>query len=254
MRKTLVLCTALLALAAAMGGIAVARYSAATPAAAPAAALAVPAATPVSFTAAVPPASAAAEAPPAPQRDADLPTIEVKPRLTHAAPDDDGTMPARPVILHNRDGRVVETSPPPHTSRSHTTAAVVDHAALGGAAQPIAGPILSVAGRTVHLFGVRAADARERCASGRGAAASCAEAARAALAARLSGNPSVTCNSPPGQQSDDPGFICHDATGADLGGLLVAEGLALVDRRSSFQYLGAEDTARLSRRGLWSYR
>jgi endonuclease YncB( thermonuclease family) len=251
MRKSLVLCTALAALAAAIGGMAVARY----PAPMPGAARADTATTPVSFTAEVPPASAAAEAPPerpARQRDADLPTIEVKPRLTHAAPDDDGTMPARPVTIHNRDGRVVEHSPPPPRP-SRATAPVVDPAMLGGAARPVAGPILSIEGRTVHLFGVRAADARERCAGGRGASASCAEAARAALAVRLSGNPSVTCNKPPGQ-GDDPGFICHDAAGADLGGLLVAEGLALVDRRSSFQYIGAEDTARVSRRGLWSYR
>ena len=129
----------------------------------------------------------------------------------------------------------------------------IDPATLGGAARPVGGPGLSIAGRMVHLFGVRAPAARERCAPGDGAAAACSDAARAALMARLAANPSVTCAMPRGQ-GGDAGFVCRDSAGVDLGGLLVSQGLALVDRSSSYQYVGEEDAARASRRGLWRYR
>ena len=249
MRKTLGIGAALLALAAAIGGIEAGRHAGGAPDFAPASR----SATPTAFAAVVQPANAAAESPSPAQRDADLPSVEVKPYIVHTAPGEDGTLPARPVTFQQRDPRVVERSTPLPPRRPHATAVALDPATLGGAARPVSGPILSIAGRTVHLFGLRAADARERCAPGRGAAASCADAASAALAARFSANPSVTCTMPPGQ-GDDPGFVCRDSAGVDLGGLLVAQGLALVDRRSSYQYVGEEDTARASRRGLWRYR
>ena len=47
----------------------------------------------------------------------------------------------------------------------------------------------------------------------------------------------------------DPGYVCHDSTGVDLGRLLVAAGLALADTSHSYQYLGAQDGARSARRG-----
>ena len=61
------------------------------------------------------------------------------------------------------------------------TGVALNPAAVAGPARPIAGPILSVGGRTVRLFGVRPADAREHCGPGSGVAASCVSAANAAL-------------------------------------------------------------------------
>ncbi len=97
---------------------------------------------------------------------------------------------------------------------------------------------------------MRPADARDRCGED---GASCGEAARAALAQRLAGNPGVTCALPPGQDGD-PGYICHDSRGVDLGRLLVIEGLALADTTHSYQYLTAQDGARVAHQGLWRYR
>ena len=248
MRKSFSICAALVALAAGIGVFA--PWHAAR---APETAVAGSSMVPASFTAVLPPADADTEAPPPAQPGADLPSIEVKPHIVHAVPDDAATLPAPPTIFHKLDGRLVERSTPVPAPPSRATKVAISQAALGGAARPEGGVKLSVAGRTVHLFGVRPAESRERCAEGNGKAASCNDAARAALAARLAGHPSVNCTLPPGQ-SGDPGFVCHDAAGVDLGGLLVAQGLALVDRGSSYQYVGAEDTARAHRSGLWRYR
>jgi endonuclease YncB( thermonuclease family) len=261
MRKTAGIATALLALAVVVGGIGAARhYGMYGMLAGPAPAEAASGATATAAIAPPAPApnpapmviAAAVQPPAAP--DADLPSIEVAPRVAHTVPADSDMEPAPHVTMQQRDGRILAEratplpAPPPRATRAAT-----DPAALAGAARPISGPILSVAGRTVRLFGVRAADAREHCGPGGGVASSCIAAANAALAARLGGNAGVTCTMPSGQ-SGDPGFICHDAAGIDLGGLLVAQGLALVDRSSSYQYLGAEDAARISHQGLWRYR
>jgi endonuclease YncB( thermonuclease family) len=251
MGKTLGLCAALVALAAGIGVVASARHSAPAPETAVAGSSVVPA----SFAAVLPDATAES-APPAPpptlaRRGANLPSVEVKPHIVHDVPDDDATLPARPVTLHKRDGRlVVENSAPVPALRPRATKVAINPATLGGAARTDGGASLSVAGRTVHLFGVRAAERSERCAASKDAALSCSDAARAALTARLGGTPSVSCTMPPGQ-GGDPGYICRDAAGVDLGGLLVAQGLALADRGSSYQYVGAEETARAHRSGLW---
>src|SRR6185312_2455690 len=98
-----------------------------------------------------------------------------------------------------RDGRLVESSVPVPAPRSRATRVAVIPATLGGAARPDGGANLFIAGRMVHLFGVRAAERGARCAEGNGTAAPCNDAARAALMARLAGNPRVSCTMPPGQ-------------------------------------------------------
>jgi endonuclease YncB( thermonuclease family) len=256
MRNTVGTAAALLALAAMIGGIGAAEHYGMLSGPATARAAIEPAATvPIP----PPPAPAPvvfAAAPPQPvSPNADLPSVEIAPLVAHAVPADSELEPAPHVTVQRRDGRIVaeHAPPPPPAPSRRATGVALDPAAVAGAARPIAGPILSVAGRTVRLFGVRAADAREHCAAGGGVAASCVTAANAALMARLGGNASVTCTMPPGQR-DDPAFVCRDAAGVDLGGLLVAQGLALVDRGSSFQYLSAEDAARMAHQGLWRYR
>ena len=87
----------------------------------------------------------------------------------------------------------------------------------------------AVAGRPVRLFGVKAAPPTDRCALGQGDARNCVEVARDALAQRLERRPNVYCRVPSGQRAGEGAAICLDANGVDLGGFLVAEGLALAD-------------------------
>jgi len=115
------------------------------------------------------------------------------------------------------------------------------------------GTILSVSGRDVRLFGVRLAEARDKCGLGAGDNRSCSDVARDTLAQRLKRYPNVACRVPPGQRGDQVA-ICTDSSGTDLGGFLVAEGYALADTNQSFDYFGAEGVARSYRRGLWRYR
>src|SRR6266851_3864745 len=126
---------------------------------------------------------------------------------------------------------------------------------ISGAARVADVVSLSVLGRAVRLFGVRAPQAGDLCPSSEQAAPRpCSEAARGALAARLAANDDIVCRVPPGQRAPVPAAVCHDATGADLGLLLVAEGFALADPTQSYDYFAAEAAARQLRRGLWHYR
>jgi endonuclease YncB( thermonuclease family) len=208
---------------------------------------------PATLPAASPPTSAGARSP-LPE----LPTVEVTTRATHVVPDGDPP-PARAVILRGRDGRDM-------TPRLSSASAVRAPPASAPAPSPPAtfqGPArvgdatsLTLRGRAIALFGVRAATPGDRCASGANPVPrACSDVGRETLAARLSGNPTVSCRVPPGQRvSAMAAAICHDANGVDLGGLLVAEGFALADPGQSYDYVGAEGVARSLRRGLWRYR
>jgi endonuclease YncB( thermonuclease family) len=192
------------------------------------------------------------EAPPPPAAAAtpDLPTIEVKPRPVYAVPNDEPPVPK--VTLFDRNGKEIPTHQaalPPYTPPTPSPAIVP----FGGPAQAAGGTTLAVAGKTVHLFGVRVADPRDRCGLGPGDARNCGDVARDALAQRLRRYPSVSCQMPPGQRGD-PAAVCIDASGTDLGGFLVAEGMALADISQSYEYFGSEGVARYYRRGLWRNR
>jgi endonuclease YncB( thermonuclease family) len=194
--------------------------------------------------------------PPAPPPAPDLPTVEVQPLAVHQVPDNEASLPVPKVTLHQLDGSSVAvraqpmmptTAPPPPRP------AAVGPDRLGGAAQAAGGASLQIAGRTVHLFGVLPPERTDVCAQAGGRAGPCDGTARAVLAARLAGSAAIACTKPPGQLGE-PGYVCRDGGGIDLGGFLVAGGLALADRTSSFQYQSAEDAARHARRGLWRYR
>jgi endonuclease YncB( thermonuclease family) len=187
-----------------------------------------PASPPVTL---LPPTPVAAEQTP------DLPTVAVAQPPVHTI-DDTAVLPIPTVTLHQKDGRVVvqKASPDPAPRPVSTSAAP---------------KTAGVAGLPVHLFGVRPADPRDKC--GNGSLSACGDKARAALASRLGSAGNVKCTVPPGQRGD-PGFVCHDASGIDLGRLLVAQGLALADTSASYDYLGAQNEARQSHRGLWAYR
>jgi endonuclease YncB( thermonuclease family) len=141
----------------------------------------------------------------------------------------------------------------------------------GGAAAPIAqvaalptslsGPAnatgtvsLAISGHSVRLYGVLPPASTDRCALGTGAPQTCGDVTEAMLAARLARSPTVTCRLPPGSSAADPARICVDATGADIAGYLVGEGLAVADRHAGGGYAGAETVARSSGKGLWRFR
>src|SRR5712692_5737047 len=156
--------------------------------------------------AAAPPASGAGEP------GGDLPTVEVTPHPVHAVPEGDPAPPL-PVTIRGRDGSVTALRAPPAPARYTPSPPPVTR--ISGAARVADVVSLSVLGRAVRLFGVRA---------------------------------------PQGQRAPVPAAVCHDATGADLGLLLVAEGFALADPTQSYDYFAAEAAARQLRRGLWHYR
>jgi endonuclease YncB( thermonuclease family) len=203
------------------------------------------------------PASAApaiVEAPLAPPKPAvpDLPTIEVAQRPVHTVPDEE-TVTAPRVTIFDRQGKEQRSREASLTPSPSPVAPLPPPVTFGGTAQAAGGTALAVAGRSVRLFGVRVADPRDRCGLGPGDGRNCADVARDALAQRLKRYPLVSCHLPAGQRGD-PGAICVDNSGTDLGGFLVAEGLALADTGQSYEYFGSEGVARSFRRGLWRNR
>ena len=242
---------------------------------------AVPLPPPTAQQASLPPVpevpQAAPEPEPTPPAAPDLPTVEVAPHIVHTVPDED--TPAPKATIFDRNGREITSrgnnTPPPSyvpspspmppgssASASRGPLILPQFAAkpsapsagnFSGSASAPGGIALTVGGRQVALFGVRPGDARDRCGLGPGDARACADVARDALAQRLQRNANVDCRIPPGQRGN-PAAVCTDNSGTDLGGFLVAEGLALADTGTSYEYFGAEGVARSFRRGLWRNR
>ena len=191
-------------------------------------------------------------APGATDRSGDLPTVEVNQRPVHTVPEGDAA-PAPTVTIKGRDGSATALRAPPAPPRYAPSPPPVTR--ISGAARIVDVVSLSVHGRSVRLFGVRAPQAGDLCPAGEQAQPRpCSDSARGALQARLAGNAQITCNVPPGQRAPVPAAVCHDASGADLGGMLVAQGFALADPTQSYDYFAAEAAARQLRRGLWHYR
>lgn len=201
--------------------------------------------------AATPSITLIADAEPAASPPSDLPTIEVKPRPVHTVPDYTPLPP--PVTLQGRDPAgasetLARAAPPPAPKQ---TPAII----IAGAAHPDGGVTLSVRGRVVPLYGVRAPKPGDRCAVAPGPSPrACADVARHALAIRLSINANVSCRIPPGRRGGGSAAVCLDSTGVDLAGFLVSSGFVLADPAQGSDYVGAESIARSFRRGLWRYR
>src|SRR5579864_1630537 len=101
------------------------------------------------------PLASVAAPPPVP----DLPTVEVQPRPIHAVPNDEPPIPK--VTILDRNGRVIATrEPPPPSPPLPAPATAPSNAAFGGQAQASGATTLAVGGKTVRLFGVRAAEPR----------------------------------------------------------------------------------------------
>jgi endonuclease YncB( thermonuclease family) len=134
------------------------------------------------------------------------------------------------------------------------TALPLAPATFSGPAQATGTVSLAIAGHAVRLYGVLPPASTDRCALGAGAPQICADVTQAMLAARLARSASVTCQLPPGANAADPARICLDATGVDIAGYLVGEGLAVADRHANGGYAGAESIARSYGKGLWRFR
>jgi len=161
----------------------------------------------------------------------------------------------------------VAPSPPPASYRPAVPPSAVaakpmeEAAARPPAPSSLSGPAhatgtvsLAVNGQSVRLYGVLPPASTDRCALGTGAPQTCAEVTQAMLAARLARSASVTCQLPPRASATDPARICLDATGVDVAGYLVGEGLAVADPHAGNGYAGAESAARSSGKGLWRFR
>jgi len=235
-----------------------------------------------------PPSPAGVEhaANPAPE----LPTVTVAPHAFHPVPDESQTRSIGPITLNDRLGNPVRVRPnpppppnyvpsvgpsnsspgvssrvrsppaktaalPPLPPRSAGPLAplVANPPVFSGRARALGGVGIEVAGLKVRLFGVRPPETQDRCADAKGQKLFCDAAVLAAMQQRLAGHSIVACRVPSGQ-SGQPGAICLDEEGTDLGRYLVIQGYALADAGQSYDYLPAEGAARTAKRGLWRYR
>ncbi|HLJ65516.1 MAG TPA: thermonuclease family protein [Stellaceae bacterium] len=200
---------------------------------------------------------------PAPPTLPDLPEKEVTELQTHTI-DEAGEPPLPPPFTAvDREGRPIlrEAGPPPPPSsyrpsspgpRLGTRQAAVT--SFTGAAEAASGNAIILEGRELTLFGIRPPEPGDHCVFADGTEVACGEMAQAALARRLGPGSSVSCRVPQGQGRGEAGAVCTDALGVDLGGFLVAEGLALADTKRSFDYSRLEAAAQFFRRGLWHNR
>lgn len=142
----------------------------------------------------------------------------------------------------------------PPNSSGRVAPLVANPPVFSGRGRALGGIGLEVAGLKVRLFGVRVPDSQDRCpANNGGKPLACDAASMLLLQQHLAGHSIVACRVPPGQHGD-PGAICLDEEGTDLGRFLVIEGYALADTDQSYDYLPAEGAARTAKRGLWRYR
>ena len=237
---------------------------------------------------AAPPSDTAAETPAPSDALPPLPVQQIEPRVAHMV-DDDVPLPIPHVTVEDRSGRVLSRPAPAHIAMappapraSTPLSSLAPIAPTAGAQrtphpapaprppqiaalQPIpatlSGPAhatgtisLGLDGHAVRLFGVLPPASTDRCTLGRGSLQPCYEVTQEVLASRVARSPSVTCRVPPGLSESNPSRICLDAEGGDIAGYLVAEGLALADRRTTGDYIGAEGIAQSYGKGLWHYR
>lgn len=119
-------------------------------------------------------------------------------------------------------------------------------ASITGHARVIDGDTLEVAGTRVRIFGIDAPEIGQRCGSW-----SCGWAAKMAME-RLVGSGSVSCTPMDRDRYGRTVAKCW-AGGVDLGGRLVALGLATDYKRYSHGlYRDQEDAAKAERLGIWA--
>lgn len=122
-------------------------------------------------------------------------------------------------------------------------------AALSGVGRSIDGDSLMVGQQEVRLFGIDAPEFTQTCTrSGRSWA--CGSAAADQLS-RLVAGKQVNCD-PVGSDKHGRTLARCSVGIVDLNRVMVASGYALAYRRYSFDYNSAEESAKASKRGIWS--
>ena len=128
-----------------------------------------------------------------------------------------------------------------------SSAAVADQ--FSGEAKVIDGDSLIVGDREVRLFGIDAPEATQRC-DRQGQAWTCGLAAADQLASKVAGF-LVQCVSTGRDKHGRTVARCRIGA-TDLNRYMVATGYALAYRRYSSDYVAAEETAKVNKRGIWS--
>ena len=111
------------------------------------------------------------------------------------------------------------------------------------------GDSLMVGNREVRLFGIDAPEFDQRCKRG-GQNWSCGSAAADKLATLVTGK-DVRCEAVGTDQHQRTLARCTVGT-TDVNRVMVASGFAVAYRRYSSDYASAEETAKVSRRGIWA--
>jgi endonuclease YncB( thermonuclease family) len=131
-------------------------------------------------------------------------------------------------------------------------------ATFSGPAQAVDGDTISVGSVRTRLFGIDAPEAAQTC--NRAVRASlglatlswlCGQAATRAMQHMLARDPVVTCQAKATDKYGRTVAVCSNREG-DLGGRLVAQGLAVAYRRFSTAYVDHEEAAKAERVGMWT--
>lgn len=122
---------------------------------------------------------------------------------------------------------------------------------ITGKPQVLDGNTIEMAGQVIRLFGIDAPEQKQICKAD-GHSWRCGEHATFALA-DIIGRTWVDCDK---KDLDPQGrliAVCRvgGPKGKDLGAHMVAEGMALADRKTSNNYVADEDAARAAKKGLW---
>ena len=127
-----------------------------------------------------------------------------------------------------------------------TTPALAD---VADVASVIDGDTIEVHGQRVRLHGIDAPESQQLCRQD-GKPWQCGKDAANALADKIARRP-VTCEDS-GRDRYKRIIARCTVAGEDLGALMVSEGVALVYRRYSLDYVDEEADARAARRGIWA--
>lgn len=120
-----------------------------------------------------------------------------------------------------------------------------------GPAEVLDGDTIQVGGQRIRLFGIDAMEAEQRCQGASGGDWGCGGVATRTLAELVGGKAAVCVR----RDTDSYGrmvAVCRNPDGVDLGGAMVAKGLAVAYRTYSEDYVGDEMLATLAARGIWA--
>lgn len=119
-----------------------------------------------------------------------------------------------------------------------------------GIAEVLDGDTIQIDGQRIRLFGVDAMEAEQRCQGEAGGDWGCGGVATRALAELVAAKAAVCVR----RDTDAYGrmvAVCRNPDGVDLGGAMVAKGLAVAYRTYSEDYVGDELLATIAARGIW---